>query len=348
MRRFVLHAAVGCAAFLVGVVAGSMHQTLVQKRVLANVAQSTPPPAVITPRIVTDQNYPDDEGLSPRDIEYFIDRHPQANLKRLWERLGMQNKSLDPDVNCSNCKAQSFYYNLDDDLHEEVLLRIDDPLRESYMYLIFKHRANGDTQFLGYIHARSKYRPSRHVVLLSGGKAWLIVERQTANGSGLAAYRHTIYQVTPRGVKPAVSYFSEIFQSGSAPFPARQIIAFPVSCEAQAGSVKVTVSYAIEYSIYGADDRKSLFTKQQTAVLIGAIGSGTTRLEPGGSNITQHEFETVFNFDSMGEEEFVNYNRSELRAIAAGRDLTKKEWLKNYLDAYGDSGSKRELLPLLR
>ena len=51
----------------------------------------------------------------------------------------------------------------------------------------------------------------------------------------------------------------------------------------------------------------------------------------------------------MGDDEFLKYNRSELRAIATGRDATKKEWLKEYLETCeSSSGIKRELMSLLR
>ncbi len=347
MQRFALRVVVGCAALVVGVFLGSMHQKFVGKRLSTSVTQSNlsePPPqrAQVTPSVVVNENYPETSDLNPRTIEYFIDQHPQANLKRLWERLRIV-EGVSADWLCSNCKAHLFHYNLDEDTDKELLLRIADPMRESYRYLIFKRLTNLDTKLLGYIDARGKYRPSTHVVMLSGGKAWLAVESQAANGSGLAAYRQTIYQVSSDGVKPAVSYFSEISQSGLAPFPGRHIVGYPVSCEIQDGRVKATVSYTVEYAAQDV----TLFEKQQTAVLVGAVASGRTRLDTTGSNIARHEFETIFNFDSMGEEDFLNYNRSELRAIAVGRDAIKKKWLKRYLDECGDSSGQRELLALL-
>jgi hypothetical protein len=67
------------------------------------------------------------------------------------------------------------------------------------------------------------------------------------------------------------------------------------------------------------------------------------------SNITPHEFETVFQIDSMFDDEFLQYNRSELRAIAVGRNAAKKKWLKEYLETCESKSSvKRDLLSLLR
>lgn len=358
MRRFLLRATVGCAALVVGVVVGSVHQHLVHTRQSAAVAQAVPvtPPAQpaeeaeIPP---ADESYPQNEGLTPWDIEYFIDQHPNADLTPLFERLNVRGYGVYPidsssSWQCSNCKAQRFEYNLDDDSDGEIVLRIANGMIESYRYLIFK-RAINETTLLGHIDAWGKYRPTTHTVLLSAGKQWLVVESQAASGSGLSAYHHTIYQVTSKGVKPAVSYLSEINQSGLFSRPTKRVVAQPISCEIEGRRMKTTVAYSVEYFLYDEGKRTILFSKQQTAVLTATVGRDSTRLDASASNMTPHEFETIFNFDSMGDDEFLNYNRSELRAIAAGNDATKKTWLKEYLETCESTNSlKRELLSLLR
>ena len=54
-----------------------------------------------------------------------------------------------------------------------------------------------------------------------------------------------------------------------------------------------------------------------------------------------------YNFDSMGTEDFLQYNRAELRAIATGNNSEKKKWLKDFLNTWEKSAIKEELLPLL-
>jgi hypothetical protein len=346
MKRHLLPAAVGCAALMLGILVGSIHQRLVQKRLAAQVARSTPSappqPAEPTASVATkDEVYPEDDGLTPFDIEWFIDRHPGGDLTRLWERLKVKNESGSFGWGCVNCKAQSFYHNLDDDADDEVVLRIADRMTESFRYLIFKQRGHKDTSLLGHIDAWAKYKPSTHSVLLSGGKAWLVVESQAASGSGLAAYYHTIYQVSARSVKPVAAYFSEIAQHDWE-FPSRDVVGRPVSVEIQNGIVKATVSYTVDYSTRIDGKEVPLFVKRQTAVLI------DDRLDTTLSNITRHEFETVYNFDSLFEDAFLKYNRSELREIAVGRNESKKEWLKQFLETCENSSIKRELSSLLR
>jgi hypothetical protein len=356
MRRFLSRAAVGCAALVVGVVIGSIHQHVLEKRLAVKVAPPSPvqtaPPAAL-PASPAEDVYPENESLYPTAIEYYIVSHPHADLTRLAERLNIrwQNYYGEPpssEWHCYNCRAQTFYYNLDDDPDEEVVLQIGSEMTESYEYLIFKSRSYDDSPLLGNISAHSKYKPSRHFVLMSGGKAWLVIQSQVANGSGLAVYDQTIYQVSARGVEPAVTYFSEISQSGFGLSPSRRIKAYPVSCEVKGGKLNATVAYTVDYSASVAAPDEALFRKQQTAVLIATIGHGATRLDTSASDIARHEFETIYNFDSMDEDAFLTYNHSELRSLALGRDRSKKQWLKEYLEECERHPIKRELLSLLR
>jgi hypothetical protein len=150
MRRFLLPAMVGCAALVVGVLIGSIHQRLLHKRQPGKVAQVVPTNLPAQPEEgaalpTADESYPEDKDLSPWDIEYFIDEHPNASLTSLFERLKVRGSGVYPidstsSWQCSNCKAQLFEYNLDDDVHGEVVVRITNRMVESYRYLIFKGR----------------------------------------------------------------------------------------------------------------------------------------------------------------------------------------------------------------
>ncbi len=89
--------------------------------------------------------------LSPYDIEFFVNAHPQASLAELWQRLGIHRLNLTEGwqtypgaaaflANCNACSAESFEYDLDDESGSEVLLRIEDRLPENCRYLVFKCR----------------------------------------------------------------------------------------------------------------------------------------------------------------------------------------------------------------
>ena len=324
--------------------------------------QRTAPPPVVVPVPIAqteseqaepdDLAYPDNIGIGPFDIEYFIDGQPRADLDPLWKRL-----KIKPSIEfaglygkCGDCKAQSFNYNLDDDADQEIVLRIADEPADSYRYLIFKERSYGDVKLLGHIDAHGKYRPSTHFVMLGGGKAWLVVEQQAANGSGLAAYLQTVYQVSSHGVTPRVTYFSEVSQYGYDSFPSKYFTGQPVSIEVKDGRVVVSVAYKLRYSYHDNHSREDafLFTKRQLAVLESSYRGRQTVVSGSRPNITTDELETIYNFDSMGPDDFLTYNQRELRTIALGKDSEKKRWLKEFLAECSNSAIKRELVALLR
>src|SRR6185369_7237044 len=83
---------VAVATLIVGVFIGSLHRR----------AQQPPSKGTIS-RVITAQSqaitsaagesYPEDLRLAPREIFYFLQQHPKANVQRLWQRLGITNES---------------------------------------------------------------------------------------------------------------------------------------------------------------------------------------------------------------------------------------------------------------
>lgn len=324
-----------CATFVAGVSVGAVYRSVQQQqqqRLAAQailVAEAPVPAPQPTPSYSKEETYPENLGIKPFDIELFIDNNPQADLSRLWERLGITGEA-DPIAEfsfgnvCSSCDANSFHFNLDDEFGNEVVLQIKQTLGDSYRYLIFKSVGYGDSKFLGHVDVWAKYPPVDPVVFLSNGKAWLILQSTAATGSGVGAWRDTVYEVSNRGVKQVGSYLAEVSQMGESSFPSRFFDGRPVSCETKNGRAILTVSYTVNY----VADNLPLFSKQKTAVLV------DSKIDVAKSEITPHEYKTIYNFDSMGHEEFSRYNRAELRAIARGNDLEKKRWLHEFRFSY--------------
>ena len=324
VRSKLLRLTVACATFVAGVLVGSFYHSA---EVLASAPAATQVPAPqSTPAYSKEETYPDNLGIEPFDIESFIDNHPQADLSRLWQRLGVTGEG-DPIAEfsfgnaCSSCDANSFHYNLDDDFGGETVLQIKQQLGESYRYLIFKNIAYGDSKLLGHVDVWAKYPPHDPVVFVSKGKAWLILQSTAATGSGVGAWLDTVYEVSNRGVRKVGSYLGEVSQSGDSTFPTRFVDGRPLSCEIRNGRAILTLSFTVEYFAHNLP----LFSTRKTAVLV------DSEIDAAKSEITPHEYETIYNFDSMGPEEFSRYNRAELRAIARGTDLEKKRWLHEFL-----------------
>lgn len=292
-------------------------------------------------------SYPEDSDTSPFNIVRFVRAQPSGSLKRLWERLRV---ITDPESeynfdSCSFCEIDTLEYDLDEDGSTETVLHIRDAFGSANRFLIFRYIAPGEARLIGRIDAGGRYPPADPVVFVSNGRAYLIVQNTTATGSGLAAWTDTVYAVSKHGVKPIVSYLAREKQSGELGLPEKEFVGRPVSLEIERRRPILTVDYIVEYSDT-FDAPRPLFTKHQQVVLRGSLRDGSTVLDAR-SEVTPEEFDTIYNFDNMGQLEFLKFNRRELRAIAAGHDAEKTAWLKEFLQTCENSPLRLELLNLL-
>ena len=355
MRSKLLRVTVACAAFVAGVSVASIYRYVQQQRSVAQTGVSATLPQLASEPPVSEDpcpSYPVTSGIRPLDIVNFIDAHPKSNLDGLWQRLegtDADSRPVEFSVNdgCPLTQANIFEYNLDDDVEREVVLQIKHQFQERYSYLIFNGAQSLNPKFLGTINVYSKYQPADPLVLVTNDRAWLIVQGTGATGSGLGAWRDWVYEVSNSGVRQVGSYLAEVSQSGYYAFPSKYFSGRLMSCDIENGRATLKVSYTIEY--FGYDT--SLFTKRKTAVLIRSLKDGSSFVDAARSEISPYEFETIYNFDSMDDDDFLTYNRAELRAIATGNDSEKKAWLKEFLkeflDDCGDGAFKRELEGLL-
>jgi len=288
--------AVAVASLIVGVFIGSVHRR----------AQQPPPTQTNTPIISAksqpiatqvEETYPADLPLAPQQIFYFLEEHPKANLKKLWQRLGITTDSaaafgLD---NACDCEVNLFQYNLDDDVESEKVLQIKRTFAQTYTYLIFKGPET-KPKFLGNIDVYAKYPPADPVVFLSDGRAWLVVQQTAGTGSGLAAWADTVYEVAGDRVRPVASYLARVRESGDPTTPTKEFVGRPVSCQIENGHAVLTVAYTLKYTGYSQPD-VPFSTSRKNAVLIGSLEDGSTTLDAAHSEISPYEFKTVYSFD---------------------------------------------------
>ena len=352
-----MKAGVGVATLALGVTLGSIEQRLFHPQSPATVSTvgpvdtTTPMTAATEPSTGALDLYPESLSLNPFEIAQFINDHPRVNLNRLWERLSIKDDDTTPAPfrsECYVCEAHCFSYNLDDDPGLEIVLQIKQI--ETYRYLIFDYPAFPESKLLGQVDVWAKYRPSDPFVFLDQGRSWLVLQSTGATGSGLGAWVDTIYKVSDQGVRPVASYLGSVSQFGYEGFPSKVFIGAPISCKVKNQHAIVRVAYSVEYAAHvpHRSDQLSLFTTKKTAVLVSSLRSGETFLNAKLSDMSKREWETIYNFDSMSEEDFLRYNETELRAIAVGKDSEKKRWLKEFLGTCRNSPIKRELLMLLR
>ena len=283
------------------------------------------------------------DSLSPADIESFINLHPHSNLMKIWRALGIKDKD-DPLAltECRNCKAEIFHYDLDDEPGNEILLKVSEHWGERARFLVFKWRHPEDLwALLGHADGWGKYIEPYHMILLSGGKPWLVIRGQGASGSGIALYNDYIYQI---------SNGAEGVQSGAPDGATRAFIARVASCEVKHGQAIVELDLSVEYSAYDPEGHQfiDLFKKRQRATLLQRLNEDSHVLDARRSNLSKHEFDSVYNVDSLYEDDFVRFYFAELSRIAASRNSAQKKWLSEYLKTLEHTAEVRRLEQILR
>lgn len=344
MRRFFLKLLVAALTFTVSTTVTSLRQR--------GQAEPKPPVAAAVPVIYFSE--PEDDGrtlpesLSPTDIEIFINKHPGADLTRIWQAVGINdNDAPDAVAECASCKAETFFYDLDNEPGDEALLKVADPTRDAARFVVFKPIDLPDKwRVLGHADIWGKYIEPYHMILVSGGKTWLVIRGQAASGSGVASYNEYIFQITRGRLRRIIGYPAAGHQSGASDSVTHEFTARPLSCEVKDGRSVLELDLYVVYSAY---DRESgtyaeLFAKRQRATLIKKLGSDYSFLDPNRSNLSQDEFESVYNVDSL---DFVRYNFRELSEIAAGKSRGIKKWLGNYLKTCEPTAEVRKLQRML-
>jgi hypothetical protein len=256
-------------------------------------------------------------------------------------------------MQCSNCHAETFEYDLDAEIGREVLLRIDDRQSESCRYLVVKltgERVN-KWKLLGHIdHNFGRYRMPQHLAVLSGGRLWLVIQGQGASGSGVALYFDRVFLVVRNRLTEVFRYNSEGHQSGFSYEPTREFYGHILSCDIKNGVATAEIEFSVTYCAYDHPKPSqviTLFAKRQKAVLSARLGQGKDTLDVDHSELTHDELDAVYNIDSLSNEDFLKYNYKELSRIAAGTDMTLKEWLRQFLDACENTTEQRRLRRLL-
>jgi hypothetical protein len=180
------------------------------------------------------------------------------------------------------------------------------------------------------------------MVLLSGGRSWLVIRDQASRGSGVATYVERIFSVASDTLAEVMSYVSDGHQSGDTFSPTRDFSSRVLSCEVADDVVTVRVQYRVEYST-----EVSLFNRKQEVTFVKNRHSKSLHVDEHRSECSSRELSAVYDIDSLTNEDFVKYNYRELAQIATGVDRIKRKWLSDFLNECEWTQERRRLAALL-
>ena len=336
----------------------------------------------LTPAPGDDVLTSEDEGVSPFEIKRRVDQNRRAaslgkreelDLQPYWKRLKIDSGAPD---RCDGCyEAKLFSLELDGQRGLEVLLKLT-RAPEFCRYLAFKRARKSSGQrplwkFLGHVdHDFNKYEWSRHRVLKADGQNWLVIRGQEGSGSGFALYGETWYEASEKGLRPVLHYPAE---GHTYPWPSglsRQFKAQIIVPPRPAGQAKtLTIEYEVTYSAldYIRDAPRSIsFSNRHHARYVWNETLREFVFDADESNISEREIGTIANiepeeeeasvqigqtnfysdkksFVGGGYEVFLKYNLARLMRIATGRDLARKEWLRQFLKECDETPEKQAL-----
>lgn len=306
-------------------------------------------------------------SLSPYDIASFITDNPDADLRSLWNQLGIkavnfgdgsisedeQAGRVDRFLNkCLNCEVETFSCDLDAGPGKDVLLKVSDLLSESCRYLLFKNiTVAGDKRewrLLGHIdHGFGRYKMPEHFIPYGTGRGCLVIKVQEGSGSGFAVYYDRVFQVEKSGIKEILRFPSEGHHSSQGYEPTLEFTTAIHKCEINDSGRIVELWFSVSYSAYSGSEEVQLWKKTQKAIYKTGSDSKTLVMDSNQSDLSQQEIDAVYGSEWASEDAFVKYNYADLARIASGREDGRKEWLRNYLSQAKESPQKQKLQMLL-
>ena len=205
-------------------------------------------------------------------------------------------------------------------------------------------------QYTGAYTAIRKNYPSRYEVSRVGGKPFLRVSVQGANGSNWDSEMEEWFDLSQKTFEPAFEFTVQGREDrmGFGVSRSVQAVAMP---DGSADQIKL--SARIRFSAYLETDLGSL-DYEATYVRDSSSKNFTLRdVQPSlehGPKITTAEFEALANIvtdDGITAEQLMPYVMPRLREIASGTDIDTKRWLESILSFSKDTPEKRELEALL-
>ncbi|MCI0486700.1 MAG: hypothetical protein L0229_08880 [Blastocatellia bacterium] len=297
------------------------------------------------------------EAISPYMIEWYIDINEDADLKRIWRALKLDTDEI-PDRCYGGCEAETFNIEIEGLAPgRTVALKISFKEVFFHQYLIFR-RENSDSTgvekwlFIGNIDSRDqRYGLPTHRLETGDDRTWFVVRELWGRGSSVTAQGEKWYEIKERKLKHVLRYPVEGYTRPCYGNPGRSYKSILIRHGAVNGVYTVPVQYLVSYNISECDrgkDSLPLFTKAQKAYFVWSAEEERFILDKSQSDITKKELGSVYHIEEFSDEEFVEYNFSELSEIARSGDAERRDWLRQFLTRVQDSPRKTVLQQALQ
>ena len=316
------------------------------------------------PRPYTQTGHPARQELSsfsPYEIKRYVNSNGHANLNPIWHYYGIKPEPFARfGESYVNYQAEIFPGDLDADPFRDVILRIW--YADAYRYLIFKGQSASDEEhnggkYLGFVDVEyQQYGPPEHRVVAAGKQAWLIMKELWGRGTGVVRYGETWYEIKEdeKKLKPVLSYPVEGREIPCLGMLGRRFGSKIIKQGIVNGNYAVEVEFSVSHFVSdcsggsGEDRSLPLFSKKQKASYIWNSRAGKFALDASESQLSEGEIEAVYNFDSLDNERFLEYNFEELKTLAGQGGEGQRKWLRQFLIDLPSSERKKALSAVVK
>jgi hypothetical protein len=206
-------------------------------------------------------------------------------------------------------------------------------------------------QYTGAYTAFRKNYPSRYEVSRVGGKPFLRVSIQGANGSNWDSEMEEWFDLSQKTFEPVFGFTVQGTENRMGFGVSRSVQAIAIS-DGSADEIKLRVR--IRFSAYhetdlGSVDYDATYARESSSEDF-TLRAVQPTLEHG-LKITASQFEALANIvtdDGITAEQLMSYVMPRLREIASGTDTDAKGWLESILSFSKDTPEKRELEAILK
>jgi hypothetical protein len=204
--------------------------------------------------------------------------------------------------------------------------------------IVVFRRINNDWSFFGFVDIPvERLEPVEINLRQSGSRQWVVLTSAEAEGTGIFAKTVTWYEVTKAGLKQVLTYPGEgHLAAGDLFMPlgvSRAVKSTFRGVAVQGGRIIVRVQFSVTFGFFtDGKDVEDLLPEETEIATFQEDAGRTFKLVPS-PRLDTVKLSTLYDIARvrLTVQDFLNLEYKQLQQIAAGGNMAKKIWLRDFL-----------------